>query len=97
MNLWIKKIVDNREKDSYANNLRRNRFKLFIKHINNLKHPVKILDIGGTQNFWENMNFINNKDIHITLLNIKKEKTVYPNFDSLNGDACNLKKFKDKQ
>jgi hypothetical protein len=55
------------------------------------------LDIGGTQSFWERMNFVNQPDVHITLLNVHAEPVKYANFSSMKGDACNLGCFRDKE
>jgi 2-polyprenyl-3-methyl-5-hydroxy-6-metoxy-1,4-benzoquinol methylase len=43
------------------------------------------------------MKFTDNKDIKITLLNLKAVETHYPNFVSVSGDARNMIEFKDSE
>jgi len=51
---------------------RERRFSFFISLLQKIRTntPLQILDIGGTEIFWERMNFLKNEDIHITSLNI---------------------------
>lgn len=62
-----------------------------------VNNPVKILDIGGTQLFWENCNYHNKNEVRIIILNLFKEKVKYPNFKSIAGDACDLSSFNDNE
>lgn len=84
---------------SLKQKFRERRFQFFLDMLNKLdkNQPVKILDIGGTQLFWEKMNFLHNKNIHITLLNLTQYETKNPNFTSVIGDACNLSQYSDKE
>lgn len=41
------------------------------------------------------MGFVNEPDIHITLLNLYPVQTKYPNFTSVVGDGTDLKQFGD--
>jgi hypothetical protein len=45
-----------------------------------MPRPITILDIGGTQQFWEVMGFTNYAHVHVTLLNLRCLETKYPNF-----------------
>ncbi len=78
---------------------REKRFKFFISLLERVKSdkPIQILDVGGSEIYWERMNFTNNKNIFVTLLNLKKVPTKKDNFVSIKGDACDLSSFKDKQ
>ncbi|WP_315820530.1 methyltransferase domain-containing protein [Paraflavitalea speifideaquila] len=93
--MLIKKF-DPRNSASINQYFRRKRFKFFSDLIERVPKPLQILDIGGHQSYWEQMGFINNKDIHITLLNLEAEPVVLPGFSSVVGDATDLKEFKDK-
>ncbi|HXV96936.1 MAG TPA: class I SAM-dependent methyltransferase, partial [Anaerolineae bacterium] len=93
----ISKIVDNSDQTSYAAKLRRKRFSLFLELLADVPKPVKILDIGGTQRFWEVMGFINQPDVHITLLNLDRQEVNYDNFSTVIGDATNLVGIKDQE
>ncbi len=88
-------IADNKNKNSLAAKARKKRFDFFLKELQKLNKPLKILDIGGTQGFWEMMNFTDQEDIKIYLLNLEHQEVRFPNFKSLKGDATNLHEFED--
>ena len=96
----LKKIADNTQADSYANVLRKKRMEYFLGKLSAIPKPIKILDVGGSIDFWEQMNiFIEDPEVEITLLNLKPQHigTVkYSNFISIAGDARNMFQFKDK-
>ncbi|HWI91657.1 MAG TPA: class I SAM-dependent methyltransferase [Flavisolibacter sp.] len=94
MNL-LKKIADNSSKESLAHSMRFKRFIYFKGLLEKLNTPVKILDIGGTQEYWINMGLDDN-NYKITLLNLSKQAITSPNFDSVVGDATNLQNYPDK-
>ncbi len=58
---------------------REKRFKFFmglLDKVRSEKTPIRILDIGGLEIYWERMNFLGaNDDVHITLLNLEKVDT----------------------
>jgi len=54
----LRKLSDNRRRNSVANRLRRKRFGLFLQIGDQLKKPVKVLDAGGTESFWQQMGYI---------------------------------------
>jgi ubiquinone/menaquinone biosynthesis C-methylase UbiE len=57
--------------------------------------PIKILDIGGTERYWERMKLTESDNFSVTLLNLQAKKVKYKNFTSIKGDACDLSQFKD--
>jgi SAM-dependent methyltransferase len=75
---------------------RERRFKLFQTLLNELPRPIRILDIGGTQFFWEKMNFTNEPNVRFTLINLYPQEAPSENFECVIGDATNLP-FQDKQ
>ena len=77
-----------------ALSFREKRFNLFLNKLNNLKKPIKILDVGGTQKFWNEMNYIPEEGVEIVLLNLQEEKETSPGFSSIIGSATNLSVFK---
>jgi hypothetical protein len=82
-------------KSSINQGFRARRFAFFMSLLNSVKKedgPVKILDIGGTQSYWENMwpGAVNEAAINVTMLNLFEEETKYPNFKSIVGNACDL-------
>lgn len=91
------RVINNSYQDSFAAKMRRKRFKLFQMLLHDLPKPLSILDVGGTQQFWEVMGFVNEEHTHITLLNLNQPQTSYENFLGVEGDATNMFQFVDKQ
>ncbi len=74
--------------------IRQKRFDFFKSFISSLPRPLSILDVGGTQEFWEKMEFIRD-DVQVVLYNLSSSETSYPSLISMAGDARNMRKFKD--
>jgi len=87
-------IADNRNPSSMASSFRSRRLNLFKGFVAALPKPVRILDIGGTPEFWENAGF-DAHDVSITLLNLETVICTIPNIQSIAGDATNLSAFAD--
>jgi ubiquinone/menaquinone biosynthesis C-methylase UbiE len=93
----LRRFADSRRNDSLATKLRRKRFTLFKFFISSLPQPLSILDVGGTQIFWEQMGFTEEVGVEVVLFNLTKIKVKHPNFRSVVGDARAMKKFRDKE
>jgi SAM-dependent methyltransferase len=94
----FEKIYDNRQSDSWATNLRNRRLNLFKSLLATLTTPIKILDVGGTWDFWKNSGLINpTQNIELTILNMGPTEIdpAYPNIRAVVGDARNMPEFKD--
>ncbi len=89
------KMVDNRDPNSLAARLRGKRFAFFMELITRVHRPMRILDVGGTQSFWQSARFTSPGDVNMTLLNVSKEQTSLPNFTSVVGDARRME-FEDQ-
>jgi hypothetical protein len=94
---FINTLFDNTREKSISNHFRRKRFDILKRVIDNLPKPVKILDVGGTQNYWEQMGILKSSQLLITILNIEEIEIKYPNFTFVKGDARDLKNFNDKE
>ncbi len=92
-NLFLS-LADSRSDNSLALKLRLKTITVFKEFIRGLPKPVRIIDVGGTEVFWEMMGFGGEESVDITLLNLSEEKTRYPNIKSVAGDARNLHQFK---
>lgn len=79
-----------------ATSFRRKRFAFFTSLIGTLPRPLHILDVGGTQVFWETMGFIQD-DIHLTILNTEPVEATFPNVTTIVGDARDMRELRDKQ
>ncbi|MCL5031030.1 MAG: class I SAM-dependent methyltransferase [Bacteroidetes bacterium] len=90
----LQKLASSVSAKSLASSLRRKRFILF-RALTSTNEPSTILDVGGSERFWEIQNFCNT--IHkIIILNLTKFETHYPNIASVIGDARDLSMFDDQ-
>jgi Methyltransferase domain len=89
----IRSLADNSDSRSLATRMRRRRFELFRSLLGTLEGHVEILDIGGTQQFWDLMLGDDPADIRVTLLNIEHQQVSSPRFVSAAGDARSLPQF----
>jgi hypothetical protein len=64
--------------------------------LSNLERPVKLLDVGGTVDYWNDVGLVPNGGIEIALLNVFQQEVSAP-FESLLGDARDLSRFADSQ
>ena len=94
---FLTQHADVRKRDSLATRLRRNRFALFNSLTAPLARPLRILDVGGTQVFWERMEFLGQPDVEIVILNVSKLEVSRPNVRSMIGDARAMPQFEDKE
>lgn len=80
-------------KEAVSNYFRKRRFGFFTNFLNQAalnNKPLRILDIGGTQQYWLNMGLVLGPSTEIVLLNLYKNQITEPGFSSIVGDACNL-------
>lgn len=85
-------------KEAISNYFRKRRFGFFtefLKQASPMNRPVRILDIGGTQQYWLNMGLVLGPETEIVLLNLYENEVSAPGFSSIVGDACNLKGIQD--
>jgi 2-polyprenyl-3-methyl-5-hydroxy-6-metoxy-1,4-benzoquinol methylase len=92
-------FADNTNKRSVAARLRKQRFQLFTNMLNSIPPIVNVLDVGGTQGYWEMVAKGSSllAKVQVTLLNIQPLVTTLPNFTSMVGDARAMPQFADKQ
>jgi ubiquinone/menaquinone biosynthesis C-methylase UbiE len=88
-------IADYRQTDSLRFQLRRKRFGYFMDIYERLPKPVKVLDVGGTIDFWQTMDMVDREDLSLTILNIFADEFL-PNVQCLVGDARDLSQFEDQ-
>lgn len=91
-----RRLADSEKPESFANKLRAKRFRLFEALAALLPRPLRILDVGGTNAFWENRGWAGRADIDIVTLNLVAEKQRHENITPLTGDATNLTQFDDR-
>ena len=89
----IRSLADNSDSRSLATRMRRRRFELFLSLLRKLHGHLEILDIGGTQQFWDLMLGDDATDFRVTLLNIEHQKVSSSRFVSTAGDARSIPQF----
>ncbi len=95
-------LSDNSNPHSLAVRFRRRRFAFFKALISALPRPHRILDVGGTQQYWEHMQFADEDGVHITILNLdpvqlglQRALPGRTRFEHFVGDARNMPQFRD--
>ena len=89
------KLTDSGDRDSLACQLRRRRLALFLDLLDQLPRPLRILDVGGTFDFWETMGLDSFEHCSVALLNTKECRTAADNFTSVVGDARHMPQYED--
>lgn len=81
-----------------ARRARQKRFKLFTELLCRVPRPIRILDIGGTRQFWEAVNYVDLEGIDLVLVNVEEPTDVSgPNMHFLQADARDLRMFADSE
>lgn len=93
----FRRLYDNSQPNSLAARMRKRRLKLFQSLIESVPRPMKILDVGGTQQLWDYMELANESDIEILLMNITKVHANADNITWVIGDARDMPEFEDNQ
>ncbi|MEM3738646.1 MAG: class I SAM-dependent methyltransferase, partial [Thermoplasmata archaeon] len=91
----FKRFVDYQQDDSFAIRLRRKRFAFFKDLLSRLPKPIKVLDVGGTETFWERIGFIDG--VNLTVLNMVPPEKTNPKLNWVIGDARDMQEFKDNE
>ena len=81
--------------NSLGNQFRQKRMIFFKNQLDRIPKPIKILDVGGYEEFWINAGLTDRSDIHITILNLESSKTKHKNLISVKGNATNLSAYSD--
>ncbi len=92
----LRRIANNRDEKSLSASMRKKRFAFFLSLIQPLPKPIKILDVGGEERFWEVMGMVDRPEMQITLFNIQATQVNHTNLKAFQGDATELSMFNDK-
>lgn len=91
----LKRLADNSDAESLAVKLRRRRFDFFLRLLDTVPAPVKVLDVGGTPGFWSTMPHTGRDRLRITLVNLEFQPVEGTDMRSVAGDATRLSQFAD--
>src|SRR5215218_4168964 len=95
----MRRLADQSKTGSFSNMRRSRRFEAFAELVDGLLQdrsaPLRILDIGGTNSFWEQRGWGDREDVEIVLINLEAEPRRHPSIESRAGDATDLSEFPD--
>ena len=91
----FRRLASADDPNSFANKLRAKRFRQFEKWIAPLPRPLRMLDVGGTNDYWALRGWAGRSDIQIVTVNPQAEEQIYDNIQALAGDATKLE-FEDR-
>ena len=89
----LRRFADDENPTSFSNKLRARRFRQFEALVASMPRPLRILDVGGTNDFWEQRGWAGRDDVQIFSLNLFPEEQRHANIKPLTGDATNLSQF----
>lgn len=93
----LKKMMDVGRDDSAIMKVRKKRIALFRDLVSPLPKPLKIIDIGGTELFWEMMGFADDPNYEITILNLSGTDSHHFNIRLVVGDARDMREYADDE
>ena len=93
----MRRLADDDDGDSLSRRLRERRFQMFDSLVERLPHPISILDVGGTVEFWERRGWADRPAVSITLVNLGEQEQRHGNVHPVVGDATDLSAFADRQ
>lgn len=81
-----------------ASSFRLARFALFVDLINkipSMNRPLRILDVGGVESYWNDKRGLISRPVEITLINLDCEPATGPIFRSIRGNGCHMPELAD--
>ncbi|MBA3542727.1 MAG: class I SAM-dependent methyltransferase [Deltaproteobacteria bacterium] len=90
------KLADNRNPRSLAGWLRRRRSALLRDLLASVPRPARVLDVGGTQAYWEVAEAAGLEGVTVVLLNRAPPVVTRPGFESRGGDARAMPELADQ-
>lgn len=89
-------IADHRNPRSLAAQLRRRRFAVLRGLLARVPRPARILDVGGTQGYWDAVEPGGLDRVTVTLLNTEAPVDPRRGFEAMTGDARSMPQFADR-
>ena len=89
----MRRLSDSDDPASFANRMRSKRFRKFEMLVGTLPRPIRVLDIGGTNEFWKQRGWAGRGDIQIVTLNLFTEERIHDNVLPVAGNATDLGQF----
>jgi hypothetical protein len=96
----MRRFADPDAPGSFSNRKRARRFKGFEELLSRvaarLDRPVRVLDVGGTNSFWEQRGWADREDVRIVVANIAAEPKKHANIEPVVADATRMDEFEDR-
>lgn len=92
----LRKVADGHAPGSFSNRMRTQRFRRFESLAATLPRPLRVLDVGGTNDFWVQRGWAGRDDVSITLVNLKEQARQHANIHPVVGDATDLSEHGDR-
>jgi hypothetical protein len=92
----LRGMADDCSESSLSHRLRGRRFERFDRLASLLPRPLRVIDIGGTNDFWEQRGWAGRDDVSITLVNLAPQERRHANVKPVTGDATSLADHADK-
>jgi hypothetical protein len=86
----LRELADDKSTQSLSHRLRERRFRLFERLVAELPRPLRIIDLGGTNDYWEQRGWAGRDDVSITLVNLDPQAPLHANIHPTEGDATDL-------
>jgi hypothetical protein len=91
----LRGLADDSSARSLSHRLRARRFELFERLVADLPRPLEIIDLGGTNAYWEQRGWAGRDDVSITLVNLDRQERRHANIHPTIGDATDLREHAD--
>jgi hypothetical protein len=86
----LRGMADDSSEQSLSHRLRARRFELFDGLAGALPRPLRVIDLGGTNDFWEQRGWAGRDDVSVTLVNVVEQERRHENVHPVVGDATSL-------
>lgn len=93
--ILLRKLADT---DYISGRFRKKRNQFFIELLKLIPgKPISILDVGGRQSYWRDIDSLGNLYLNITIINLVKEENNFNYVEFIIGDGRNMYQFYEKQ
>jgi hypothetical protein len=92
----MRRLADAHSEGSASNTLRSRRFQAFsdlVERVRREGEVVRILDIGGTNAFWEQRGWAERDDVEVVIANLEAEEQLHAHIVPVAADATDMRQY----